>query len=71
MAVHKKLIDKYAVDVFCIYCPETDECYYIRPTDHGHSATLRITPSRNGQVRGVLPASSYREIPEPTVAPAT
>lgn len=31
--VHSTSIDKAAVDAICIYCPETDECYYIRPTD--------------------------------------
>ena len=25
---HGKRIDKRQVDVFCIYCPETDRCYY-------------------------------------------
>jgi hypothetical protein len=37
-------IDKGAIDTVCIYCPETDECYYVRPEAHGASVTLRITP---------------------------
>ncbi len=61
--VHKTLIDKNAIDVICIYCPETDECYYVRPTDHGRSVTLRVTPSRNGQRLRVLLASEFREMP--------
>jgi len=47
----------------CIYCPETDECYYIRPGAHGASVTLRIAPSRNGQQAGVLDATAFREMP--------
>ncbi|WP_253946864.1 hypothetical protein [Mycolicibacterium rhodesiae] len=29
----------------CIYCPETDECYYVRPHAYGASVTLRIRPA--------------------------
>ena len=35
-------MDKGAIDTVCIYCPETDECYYVRPDAHGTSVTLRI-----------------------------
>ena len=24
-------VDKDEVDIYCIYCPDTDECYYLRP----------------------------------------
>lgn len=62
--VHKALIDKTSVDVVCIYCPETDECYYVRPADHGNSVTLRILPSKNRQVLRVLLASEFRNVPD-------
>lgn len=68
--VHKKEIDKAAVDLFCIYCPQTDECYYLRPSDYRQSATLRTSPSRNGQKIGVLVAADFRLVPEVTaIAP--
>ena len=57
---HSVPMDKASVDVVCIYCPETDACYYVRPAEHGSSVTLRVEPSRNGQLVGVLDASSYR-----------
>ena len=60
---HMKPSDKSEVDVVCIYCPETDECYYLRPADHRQSVTLRVAPSKNGQQRGVLPAETYRALP--------
>jgi hypothetical protein len=60
---HTKAMDKAAIDVVCIYCPDTDECYYLRPRDHGGSVTIRIAPSRNGQRIGVLPAASFRNMP--------
>ena len=62
--VHSTPIDKDAIDAICIYCPETDECYYIRPTDHGVSVNLRITPTRNGQQKRILQASAFRELPD-------
>jgi PD-(D/E)XK endonuclease len=46
---HTAPMDKSAIDAVCIYCPETDQCYYIRPGAHGVSVTLRIAPSKNGQ----------------------
>ena len=60
---HTTPLDKDAIDTLCIYCPETDECYYVRPDAHGASVTLRITPSRNGQSAGVLDAAAFRELP--------
>jgi hypothetical protein len=57
---HSVVMDKSSLDVVCIYCPETDECYYVRPLEHPGSVTLRISPCRNGQSRGVLHASLYR-----------
>lgn len=62
---HMKPSDKAQVDVLCVYCPETDECYYLRPAEHGQSVTLRVAPSRNGQSRGVRHASRYRSFPDP------
>lgn len=62
---HMKPSDKSEVDVVCIYCPETDACYYLRPVDFRQSVTLRVTPSKNGQQRGVLPAARFRPFPNP------
>lgn len=60
---HIKAMDKDAIDLVSVYCPETDSCYYLRPRNHRESVTLRITPSRNGQHAGVLLAERFREIP--------
>ena len=59
---HMTPMDKGAIDAVCIYCPETDECYYVEPDARGTSVTLRITPSRNGQQAGVLEAAAFREL---------
>jgi hypothetical protein len=63
---HMTPLDKDAIDIMCIYCPDTDECYYIRPDTHGASVTLRIRPSKNNQQAGVLDAAAFRDLP-PTV----
>ena len=60
---HMTRMDKGAIDTVCIYCPDTDECYYVRPDAHGASVTLRIAPSRNGQQAGVLNAAAFRDLP--------
>ena len=60
---HMKPSDKSEFDVVCIYCPETDECYYVRPSEFGQSVTLRVVPARNGQLAGVLPAERFRRLP--------
>jgi len=41
-------IDKNAIDLFCIYCPDTDLCYYIDPKKFDGSITLRVQPSKRG-----------------------
>ena len=42
-------MDKSEVDVVGVYCPDTDECYYVRPADHARSVTLRVAPSRTAR----------------------
>jgi len=61
--VHAKAMDKEEVDLVCIYCPDTDECYYVRPSDFRGSVSLRVTPALNRQQMGVLPATDFRELP--------
>ncbi|TXL61938.1 group I intron-associated PD-(D/E)XK endonuclease [Aeromicrobium terrae] len=60
---HMKPTDKAEVDVVCIYCPETDHCYYLRPADFRQSVTLRVAPSKNGQQRGIQTAELFRAFP--------
>ena len=60
---HMTPTDKAEVDILCIYCPETDECYYLRPSDYQQSVTLRVRPSKNGQKKGVRLAAGFRRFP--------
>jgi hypothetical protein len=60
---HTSPIDKDAVDLYCIYCPDTDECYYLRPHDFGSNVSLRVRMPKNGQTKGVNFAADFRRAP--------
>jgi hypothetical protein len=60
---HMQQIDKADVDLYCIYCPETDECYYLNPKDYNRSVTLRVERPKNSQVTNVRFAADYRRVP--------
>ena len=60
---HMRQIDKDEVDLYCIYCPDTDECYYLDPGDYNCSVTLRVETSKNNQCRNIRMATDYRRVP--------
>lgn len=57
--VHHKPVDKSEVDVYCVYCPETDRCYYLDPKKFGIDVSLRIDAAKNNQSNGVKLADDY------------
>ena len=60
---HDKLVDKDEIDVYCIYCPQTDQCYYLDPKQFDKSATLRVETPRNNQKAGIHRLEDYRRVP--------
>jgi hypothetical protein len=60
---HTVSIDKSLVDIYCIFCPDTNECHYLKPSDFGNSTTLRVSAPKNNQIKGINLASDYREVP--------
>lgn len=56
-------INKEEVDLYCVYCPDTDKCYWFNPSEFNTSVTLRIEPSKNNQKKNVVLAEDYRQIP--------
>ena len=60
---HTVPIDKNEVDLYCVYCPDTDECYYLDPKDFGSNATLRVKAPKNGQLKNIKFAADYRRVP--------
>lgn len=60
---HTRVYDKMDIDLFCIYCPDTDECYYIDPSKFGSTITLRVDAPKNNQGTHVMYASDCRRVP--------
>jgi hypothetical protein len=60
---HMRQVDKGEIDLYCIYCPDTDECYYLDPKDYNCSVTLRVETPKNNQARNIKLAQHYRRVP--------
>ncbi len=60
---HVSPVDKNEVDIYCIYCRDTDECYYLRPKEFGSSVSLRVGIPKNGQFKGINFVADYRRAP--------
>lgn len=60
---HSKLIDKSQVDVFCVYCPDTDKCYYFKQENIGSTLSLRIETPKNNQFKNIKFADDYIGVP--------
>jgi hypothetical protein len=55
-------MDEDAIDFVCIYCPETDDCYYVRPGAHGTSVTLRCGSPLAGMASRQAPCTPTRSV---------
>ena len=60
---HRVPVNKNYIDIYCIFCPDTDECYYIKSSDFNKSVTLRVEMPKNNQKKNINLASDYREVP--------
>ena len=60
---HTVPVNKSEIDLYCVYCPETDECYYLEPDKFGSNVTLRVEAPKNGQQKGVNFAADFRRTP--------
>jgi PD-(D/E)XK endonuclease len=60
---HMVPIDKAAIDLIAIYCPDTRDCYYFDPRTVESSINLRLAPTRNQQSKRVRWASDFTCIP--------
>lgn len=59
---HITHIDKEELDLYCVYCPDTDECYWFDPKKFDKCISLRIEPSKNNQNKNVHFIHDYRLI---------
>ena len=56
-------VDKNEIDLYCVFCPDTDECYYFDPKEFNRSVTLRVEASKNNQTQNVRFAADFRRVP--------
>lgn len=61
---HTKKYDKNEIDLMCIYCPDTDKCYYIVPLKCGNAINLRLSKPKSHQKANIHMADDYLEIPD-------
>jgi PD-(D/E)XK endonuclease len=61
--VKTKSVNKNMVDVYAIYCPQTDSCYYFNPSGFNKTVTLRVKTSLNNQKSKIHLAADYRKVP--------
>ena len=60
---HMQAVDKEQIDLYCIYCPDTDECYFLDPKMFDKSVTLRVEPPKNNQSKHIKFVSDFRRVP--------
>ena len=60
---HMQPVDKGEVDIYCIYCPDTDECYYFDPSEFKRSVTLRVEAPKNNQSKNIKLIADYKRVP--------
>lgn len=58
-----KEVNKSFVDLYAVYCPEVDECYYFNPGLYSKSICLRVKASLNKQFAKVHDAKMFRKVP--------
>lgn len=63
IGIHMKATDKTEIDMYCLYCPETEQCFYFDPRKFKKSICLRVNPPKNGQKQYVHFASDYLKVP--------
>lgn len=49
-------------DLLAIFCPDTQQCYYVWRNEFEGSIRLRMTPTKNKQSKNVKLAEDYREL---------
>jgi hypothetical protein len=57
------LINKAIIDIYAVYCPQTDHCYYFNPNHFNKSLTLRVKTPLNNQKSKTHSADAFRKVP--------
>ena len=60
---HMVEVDKNAIDLYCVYCPQTELCYYFDPKKYNKAIAIRVEESKNSQKIGVNWHEDFLEVP--------
>jgi hypothetical protein len=60
---HAKHYAEDVFDFFAIYCPETNQCYYVPFQSVESTFTIRIQNSKNNQAKNIHLADEYLKAP--------
>lgn len=60
---HRLPLNKDEVDLYCVYCPDTDACYYLAPKDYRSNVSLRVKTPRNNQQKHIRMATDFIRVP--------
>ncbi len=61
--VHTLHWNKDDIDVVCVYCFDTDKCYYFDPKKYNRSLTLRVDTPKNNQLKYVQFVEDFLTVP--------
>jgi hypothetical protein len=59
---HSKTVNKNEVDLYCVYCPGTDKCYWFDPKQFQGNVNLRVELPKNNQKAKIIWADDYLKI---------
>mgnify|MGYP000915889780 FL=1 len=59
-----KPVNKESIDIYCVFCPDTSNCYYFDPKVYNKSISIRILETKNNQTLGVHWHEDFLAIPE-------
>ena len=60
---HMVEVDKNAIDLYCVYCPQTELCYYFDPKKYNKGISIRVEESKNSQKLGINWHEDFLEVP--------
>lgn len=59
---HVNFVDKNHIDIYGIFCPETNKCYYLNPKNFNKYVALRVETAKNNQTAAINYADNYLNI---------
>jgi hypothetical protein len=61
---HVSKINKAEIDLVCIYCPDTDQCYFLDPNNFKQTVRLRVVNQKSRITKQTRLAKDYKMVPK-------